>query len=71
MTDVKSEATSVEEARRFAVRIGLAWADEQQLEALAAAMTTSIAAGKAVPRVESRMAQPAPIFRVAAKVSLP
>jgi hypothetical protein len=68
MSEIKNVEVTVDEARIFAARLGLAWVEGPHLEALATAMTTMNAAGKSVSRVPTKQVQPAQAFRVAGKL---
>jgi hypothetical protein len=64
MSEMPQVSVTEEEARAFASRLGLAWIAPEHLEPLARAMTAMNAAGRTVPRVATKMAQPADVFRV-------
>ena len=67
MVDNNSRAFSPADAANFARRLGFAKLTEADMPALAAAMTTILAAGEDVPRMRSKFDAPAAIFTVAAE----
>jgi hypothetical protein len=64
MSETPQVPVTDEEAKAFASRLGLDWIAPEHLEPMARAMTVMNSAGRTVPRVATKMAQPADVFRV-------